>query len=166
MTGRELSLVRDRSEVYAECPGCGTRLDLPSPVGARWTIRGPADVADRLVLAMGDLEREELRVLLLNARNVVLDVATVYLGNVSSVQVRVGELFTAAIRTGASRVILVHNHPSGDPTPSADDLRLTAQAIAAGRLLDVEVLDHLVVARDGYVSLRDRGVRFDAGKAA
>ena len=58
-------------------------------------------------------------------------------------------------------MILVHNHPSGDPEPSPDDLQLTAEAIAAGRLLDVPVLDHVILARDGYVSLRDRGISFD-----
>lgn len=138
----------------------GRRSLADWPAG-RWTIRSPADVADRLVLQMGCLEREELRVLLLNAKNVVLRVATIYVGNVSSSLVRVGELFRDAVRLDATGVILVHNHPSGDPTPSPDDLHLTAEAIAAGRLLDVDVLDHLVVARDGWVSLRDRGVTFD-----
>ena len=106
---------------------------------------------------MGRLEREELRVVVLNAKNVVLRVVTVYQGNVSSSLVRVGELFRDAVRLNASRVILVHNHPSGDPTPSPDDLHLTAEALAAGRLLDIDVLDHLVVGHDAWVSLRDRG---------
>jgi DNA repair protein RadC len=138
----------------------GRRLlaDWPS---AHWTIRSPRDVADRLVLQMGRLEREELRAVVLNAKNVVLRVVTVYQGNVSSSLVRVGELFRDAVRLNASRVILVHNHPSGDPTPSPDDLHLTAEALAAGRLLDIDLLDHLVVGHDAWVSLRDRGVSFD-----
>jgi DNA repair protein RadC len=110
---------------------------------------------------MAALEREELRVLLLNTKNVVQRASTVYVGNVSAAIVRVAELFRDAVRTHAAGVILVHNHPSGDPEPSADDLHLTAEAVAAGRLLDVAVLDHVVLARDGYVSLRDRGVSFD-----
>jgi len=65
------------------------------------------------------------------------------------------------VRLDAAGVILVHNHPSGDPTPSPDDLRLTAEALAAGRLLDIDLLDHLVIGHDAYVSLRDRGVSFD-----
>ena len=130
------------------------------PTG-RWTIRSPRDVADRLMLQMGRLEREELRIVLLNTKNVVLRVATVYQGNVSSSLVRVGELFRDAVRLNASGLILVHNHPSGDPTPSPDDLHLTAEALAAGRLLDIDLLDHLVVGHDAYVSLRDRGVSFD-----
>jgi DNA repair protein RadC len=127
----------------------------------RWTIRSPRDVADRLILQMGRLEREELRVVLLNTKNVVLRISTVYQGNVSSSLVRVGELFRDAVRLNATNVIVVHNHPSGDPTPSPDDLHLTAEALAAGRLLDIHVLDHLVIGHDAWVSLRDRGVSFD-----
>src|SRR6266481_8923712 len=108
----------------------------------------------------GRLEREELRVVILNTKNVVLRVSTAYQGNVSASLVRVGELFRDAVRLNASGVILVHNHPSGDPTPSPDDLHLTAEALAAGRLLDIDLLDHLVIARDGWTSLRDRGVAF------
>jgi DNA repair protein RadC len=138
----------------------GRRLLADWPSG-RWSIRSPHDVADRLMLQMGRLEREELRVVLLNTKNAVLRVATVYQGNVSSSLVRVGELFRDAVRLNASGVILVHNHPSGDPTPSPDDLHLTAEALAAGRLLDIDLLDHLVVGHDAWVSLRDRGVSFD-----
>jgi DNA repair protein RadC len=109
---------------------------------------------------MAPLEREELRVLTLNTKNRVTDMQTVYQGNVNSTQVRVGELFREAIRTHAANILIVHNHPSGDPTPSPDDLHLTAETIAAGRLLDVRVVDHLIIAGDGYSSLRDRGIQF------
>ena len=110
----------------------GRRLVADWPAG-RWIVRAPRDVGDRLVLQMGHLEREELRVVLLNAKNVVLKVVTVYQGSVSSSLVRVGELFRDAVRLSAPGLILVHNHPSGDPTPSPDDLRLPAEALAAGR---------------------------------
>ncbi len=143
----------------------GRRLLADWPA-ARWTIRGPADVAERLILQMGRLEREELRVVMLDTKNHVLRVATVYQGNVSSSLVRVGELFRDAVRLNASALILVHNHPSGDPTPSPDDLHLTAEALAAGRLLDIAVLDHLVIGHDAYASLRDRGVAFDRAEPA
>ena len=138
----------------------GRRSVADWPAG-RWTIRSPRDVADRLVVDMGRLEREELRVLSLNAKNVVQRVSTVYVGNVSASLVRVGELFRDAVRLDASGIVLCHNHPSGDPTPSPDDLHLTAEAIAAGKLLDVDVLDHVVIGHDAWVSLRDRGVAFD-----
>jgi DNA repair protein RadC len=140
----------------------GRRLLADWPAG-RWTVRTPRDVADRLIPLMGHLEREELRVVLLNAKNAVLKVVTVYQGNVSASLVRVGELFRDAVRINAAGAILVHNHPSGDPTPSPDDLHLTAEALAAGRLLDIELLDHLVVGHDAFVSLRDRGIAFDRG---
>jgi DNA repair protein RadC len=123
----------------------------------RWTIRAPRDVAERLQPQMAGLEHEELRVLLLNTRNVVTRAVTVYVGNVSTALVRVGELFRDAVRAQASGIIVVHNHPSGDPEPSPDDLHLTAEAVAAGRLLDIALLDHIIIGRGGFVSLRDRG---------
>ncbi len=138
----------------------GRRLLADWPSG-RFTVRAPRDLADRLILQMGRLEREELRVVLLNTRNAVLAIETVYRGNVSTALVRVGELFRDAVRQHAAALILVHNHPSGDPAPSPDDLHLTAEAVAAGRLLDLPVLDHLIVGHEAYVSLRDRGVPFD-----
>jgi DNA repair protein RadC len=138
----------------------GRRLLADWPSG-RWTVRSPRDVAERLILQMGRLEREELRVVALDSKNHVLRIATVYQGNVSSSLVRVGELFRDAVRLNAASVILVHNHPSGDPTPSPDDLHLTSEALAAGRLLDIALLDHLVIGHDAYVSLRDRGVSFE-----
>jgi DNA repair protein RadC len=138
----------------------GRRLLADWPT-ARWAIRGPRDVADRLILQMGGLEREELRVVILDTKNHVLRVSTVYQGNVSASLVRVGELFRDAVRLNAASVILVHNHPSGDPSPSADDLHLTAEALAAGRVLDIGLLDHLVIGHDSYVSMRDRGIAFD-----
>jgi DNA repair protein RadC len=143
----------------------GRRLLADWPTNS-WTIRSPRDVADRLVLQMGRLEREELRVVVLNTKNVVLRVVTVYQGNVATSLVRVGELFRDAVRLSAANVILVHNHPSGDPTPSPDDLHLTAEALAAGRLLDIQLLDHLIVGHDAYVSLRDRGIAFEPSAVA
>jgi DNA repair protein RadC len=145
----------------------GRRAVIEWPTG-RWTIRAPRDLADRLVPEMGRLDREELRVVLLSTRNTVMAVERLYQGNVSATLVRVGELFRDAVRRHAAGIIVVHNHPSGDPTPSPDDLHLTAEAVAAGRLLDVPVLDHLVIGHDAFVSLRDRGVTFDrmGGRAA
>jgi DNA repair protein RadC len=129
--------------------------------GGRWTVRAPRDVADRLMVQLAPLEREELHVVLLNTKNAVLRQSLVYRGNVSSAVVRIAELFRDAVRIHAAGLIVVHNHPSGDPEPSPDDLALTAEAVAAGRLLDVPVLDHVIIAAGGFVSLRDRGVAFD-----
>lgn len=154
---REVATTYDGPTVA--CPSCNARIAISPPTG--WTIRSPHDIYRNLGVELAALEREELRIVLLNTKNVVLRVVTVYSGNVSASLVRVGELFREAVRDNVTSVVLVHNHPSGDPTPSPDDLHLTAEALAAGRLLDIDVLDHVVVASGGYVSLRDRGVRFD-----
>jgi DNA repair protein RadC len=122
-----------------------------------WQVRTPADIAERLMPEMGHLEREELLVCLLNTRNVVLGRATVYVGNLAGSPVRIGEVYREAIRRQAAAVIVVHNHPSGDPSPSGDDLRITADLAHAGRLLDIELLDHLVIGHDRWVSLRAAG---------
>jgi DNA repair protein RadC len=151
---------RARAAQLAAAFELGRRSASELPLG-RWAVRSPRDVADRLAPHMAALEREELRVLLLNAKNVVQRESTVYVGNVSTALVRVAELFRDAVRTHAAGLIVVHNHPSGDPEPSPDDLHLSAEAIAAGRLLDIALLDHVIVASGGFVSLRDRGVAFD-----
>lgn len=141
------------------CPNCQTVFTIGSPSG--WSIRSPRDVWENIGAEMAALESEQLRVLILNTKNRVLRMVTVYSGNVSASLVRVGELFREAVRDQATGIILVHNHPSGDATPSPDDLHLTAEALAAGRLLDIDVLDHVVIAGESYSSLRDRGVAFD-----
>ena len=122
-----------------------------------WRVRTPADLAERLLPEMGHLDREELLVCLLNTRNVVLGRATVYVGNLAGSPVRIGEVYREAIRHQAAAVIVAHNHPSGDPSPSGDDLRITADLADAGRLLDIELLDHLVIGHDRWVSLRAAG---------
>jgi DNA repair protein RadC len=151
-------------------PGVGPRraasvaaaFELGRRAAARWPARGwqvrtPADVAERLLPEMGHLDREELLVCLLNTRNVVLGRATVYVGNLAGSPVRIGEVYREAIRRQAAAVIVAHNHPSGDPSPSGDDLRITADLADAGRLLDIELLDHLVIGHDRWVSLRAAG---------
>jgi proteasome lid subunit RPN8/RPN11 len=153
-----LRIVRENGVSFADCPKCGARLRFGRVAGRQ--IHSPRDIAEMLVEEMSALEREELRVAILNTRNGVLAVETVYMGNVSSSLVRIAELFTEAIRRQASSILLVHNHPSGDPTPSPDDLRLTAEALAAGRMLDIALLDHIVIAGGSWVSLRDRGIEF------
>jgi DNA repair protein RadC len=127
------------------------------PTGGTWTAHSPGDIGEALVDSMGSLEREELRVLLLDTKNVVTAMRTVYLGNLAGSPVRVGEVFIDAVRSCAASLVVVHNHPSGDPTPSADDLRITTELVEAGRLLDIEVLDHLIIGRGRWASLRAIG---------
>jgi DNA repair protein RadC len=138
--------------------GCeiGRRGSAARPEG-RWVVRAPGDVAQRLLPEMSGLEREELRVAVLNTKNVVTALTTVYVGNLAGSAIRVGEVFRDAVRRNGAAVLVVHNHPSGDPTPSGEDLRITTELVRAGHLLDIELLDHVVIGRDRWVSLRAAG---------
>jgi DNA repair protein RadC len=142
------------------CPGCGHPFDL-STKGHTWTIRQPQDVADRLMARYGRLEQEHLVVLSLDTKNHVRSEVVAYVGSIAAAHVRIGELLCEPIRQRAAGLIVVHNHPSGDPAPSPDDLHLTAEALAAAKLLDLALLDHIIVSADRWVSLRDRGINFD-----
>ena len=137
----------------------GRRLTLESPE-ERTAINSPADAAALVQYEMSALEQEHLRVMLLDRRNRVMETVEVYKGSVNSSQVRVGEVFKEAIRKNASAVVVIHNHPSGDPTPSPDDVAVTRAIVQAGKLLDVEVLDHLVIGQGKWVSLKERGLGF------
>ena len=127
----------------------------------RESICGPQDVAGMLMVEMGGLEQEELRVVVLSTKNHVLDVVTVYRGTINSSVVQVAEVFKAAIRRNAAAIILSHKHPSSDPDPSREDVAVTREIVAAGKLLGIEVLDRLVIGGGGrWVSLRERGLGF------
>jgi DNA repair protein RadC len=136
----------------------GLRLNVPPE--ERPAINSPADAAALVQYDMSLLEKEHLRVLLLDRRNRVQDIEEIYHGSVNSSQIRVGEVFRAAISRLASAIVIVHNHPSGDPTPSPDDVAVTRAIVQAGKLLDVEVLDHLVIGHGRWVSLKERGLGF------
>jgi DNA repair protein RadC len=126
----------------------------------RPAINSPADAAMLFQPQLEALENEELHIMLLDRRNKVLQIVRVYSGSTSSAQVRVGELFREAIRQNASALIVAHNHPSGDPTPSPDDVAVTRAIVQAGKLLDIDVLDHVVIGRGRWVSLKERGLGF------
>ncbi|MBL6960363.1 MAG: DNA repair protein RadC, partial [Anaerolineales bacterium] len=137
----------------------GRRLTLEAPE-ERPTINSPADAAALIQYEMSALEKEEMRVILLDTRNHVLDIVTVAHGSLNSAQMRVGEIFTPAVRRNAAALIAAHNHPSGDSTPSPDDVAITRAMIEAGKLLDIEVLDHLVIGLGNYVSLKEKKMGF------
>jgi DNA repair protein RadC len=137
----------------------GKRLLVASP-DDRPQVTSPADAANLLMAEMANLEQEHLRTLLLDTKHRVLASPTVYVGNVNTSVIRVGELFREAIRLNCVALIVAHNHPSGDPTPSPDDVKVTEQIVQAGKLLDIEVLDHLVIGQQRYVSLKERGLGF------
>jgi DNA repair protein RadC len=129
------------------------------PVG-RDKIRSPQDAAALLMLQMGHLDQEEIRTMLLDTRNKIISIVTVYRGTVNASQLRVGEIYKEAIRRNATSLILAHNHPSGEPDPSPEDVLVTRKIVEAGELLEVECLDHLVIGQGKYVSMRERRLGF------
>lgn len=135
------------------------RISVAQPE-ARPQVHTPEDIYAVAGSDMGALEQEQLRVLLLDTKYRVLRVVTVYQGSVNSAQVRVAEVFMHAVRLNAPALAALHNHPSGDPTPSAADVTLTAELCKAGQILGIDVLDHLIVGRGHFRSLRRMGLGF------
>ncbi|CUS02697.2 conserved protein of unknown function [Candidatus Promineifilum breve] len=138
----------------------GRRLVAASPE-ERPHVSTPDDAFHLLKSEMMFLDQEHLRLILLDTRNRVLRTPTIYVGSLNTSVIRVGELFRAAIRENAAAFIIAHNHPSGDPSPSPEDINVTRQIVQAGKLLDVDVLDHIVIGRNRYVSLKQRGLGFE-----
>jgi DNA repair protein RadC len=137
----------------------GRRLLLAQPE-ERLRVNSPEDLAPLLILEMAPLDQETLRVILLNMKNQVIKFHDVYRGSLNSSLVRVAEVFKEAVRVNAAAIIVAHNHPSGDPTPSPEDARVTEQIVAAGKLLEIEVLDHLVIGERSFTSLRAKKLGF------
>jgi len=138
----------------------GRRLMLESPE-ERLQIRSPADAGHLLMPLIGHKEQENFVVLYLDTRNRVTDREILYKGSLNTSLVRVAEVFRGAIRRNSAGIIVAHNHPSGDPTPSPEDIALTRRLVKAGKLLEVDLLDHLVIGQNRYVSLRERALGFE-----
>ncbi len=136
----------------------GRRLLVSSP-DDRPQVRSPEDVYT-LLMDMGNLSQEELRTLLLDSKNRVIRIRTIYVGSVNASVFRTCELFREAVRSSCASVIVAHNHPSGDPSPSPEDVAVTRQIVEAGKLLNIDVLDHLIIGQRRYVSLKERGLGF------
>lgn len=130
----------------------------PSEKG--FVLEGPAQVYNLLAPRMVDLPQEQLRLLTLTTRNTLLREHFVYQGVLNSAPMRVADVFRLGLADNAAGLILAHNHPSGDPSPSESDVRVTQMLVEAGRVMDMQVLDHIIVARQGYVSLKERGLGF------
>ena len=116
-------------------------------------VRTPDDIANLVLAEMSVLAEEHVRVMLLDARNRVLGIPTVYVGSVHTTSVRISELLSDAIRVKAAAIVALHNHPSGDPTPSAADARMTKSLREAATLMDIDLLDHIVIGGGRYVSM-------------
>ena len=134
---------------------------LATTGGPRAVIRSPSDARNLLSAEMRDLDKEHFRAILLDTKNQVLGVETVSVGSLDSSLVHPREVFKGAVKRSAAAIILVHNHPSGDPTPSGDDIRITRQLIQAGRIMGIEVLDHLILGEGRYLSFREQGIAWE-----
>lgn len=130
----------------------------PRPV-----VGGPKDAADQVMNSMRHLEQENFRILILNTKNQVLASELISVGGLNFASLTPRDVFKGPLRRGAASIILCHNHPSGDPTPSSEDVEITRRIQEAGRLLGIEVLDHIVIGDNCYASLRERGLAFERG---
>lgn len=133
-------------------------LRLSSQIKRRSAVMtSPADVASYLMDEMRFLEKEHFRAMLLNIKNHLISVEDISVGSLNSSIVHPREVFKPAIRRSSASIILVHNHPSGDPTPSREDLEVTRRLVEAGRIIGIEVIDHVIIGNGSYVSLKEKG---------
>lgn len=138
----------------------GKRL-LREDHNQRIQFHSPAAAAEFMMAEMQNLEQEHLTVLLLDTKNHLMTAPiTIYIGNVNTSVIRISEVLRSAIRWNATAFVAVHNHPSGDPTPSPEDIEVTKRLAEAGRMVDVELLDHIIIGCNRYASLKEKGVTF------
>lgn len=147
-------LVQENLRCLAELRARSRSVERGGPLGRKLSC--PRDVYELVRHEMEDLVQEQARVILLDVRCHVLDVVLVYQGNVNSTSFRPAELLRDAVIRNAPSLVLVHNHPSGNPEPSPTDIALTKELVKAGDVLGIEVSDHVIVGRDSFVSLRER----------
>ncbi len=123
-------------------------------------IKSPSDAANYLMPKLANEQQEHLIVLLLNMKNHILDTIWLYKGTLNSSVLRVAEVFHEAIRRNAAAIIVCHNHPSGDPTPSLEDIRVTRDIREAGTLLDIDLLDHVIIGHGRFTSMKEKKLGF------
>lgn len=124
----------------------------------RVMVTCPEDAADYAMPRFRYEDREHFAVILLNVKNHILSMPVISVGSLTASVVHPREVFKAAIQQTAASIILVHNHPSGDPTPSREDIEVTARMVQVGRVMDIPVLDHIILGNDNYISLKEKGV--------
>ena len=161
-------LARASVEELAQMPGIGPakaiellaafelgRRLLTMQPEERPTVQSPEDIVNLLAPEMSAFEQEHLRVVLLDAKHRISAIREVYIGSLNASPVRVSELFREAVRQASAAIVIVHNHPSGDPTPSPEDIQVTRDARRAGEILDIELLDHLILGQQRFVSIKE-----------
>ena len=124
----------------------------------RAMVTCPEDAADYAMPRFRYEDREHFAVILLNVKNHILSMPVISVGSLTASVAHPREVFKAAIQQTAASIILVHNHPSGDPTPSKEDIEVTARMVQVGRVMDIPVLDHIILGNDNYISLKEKGV--------
>ncbi len=169
LSGLSRASIPELTEVHGVGPAKAVEIKAALEVGRRLlaeapeerpSVTSPGDAANLLMSEMMFLEQEHLRLILLDTRNKVISSPTIYIGSLNTSVVRIGEIFRAAIKENAAALIVVHNHPSGDPSPSPEDVKVTKQVVQAGELLNIELLDHIIIGRQKFVSLKERGLGF------
>ena len=138
----------------------GRRIASLSPED-RPQIGSPRDIANLFMAEMAQLDREHMKVVLLNTKNRVLGTENLYVGSLNAAIVRPAEVFRAAIRRNCAAIAVVHNHPSGDPTPSQEDVAITRRLVQIGKSMEIDVVDHLVIGQGRWVSMRERRLGFE-----
>ena len=133
----------------------GRRLGMLQP-DEKYQITSPKDAANLVMMEMTYLDHEQMRIIILDTKNQVVENISRYQGTVNSSVLRAAEIFRPAIIRNCPGVIICHNHPSGDPTPSPEDVAVTEQLVSASRVLDIELVDHLVIGNHRFVSLKER----------
>lgn len=126
--------------------------------GGEYKINQPKDAAELVMESMKCLRQEYLRVIMLNTKNVVINVKDVSMGTLNSSIVHPREVFSDAIRKNSASIIICHNHPSGDPNPSSEDISITHRLKESGKLLGIELLDHIIIGNGNYTSLKEKGI--------
>src|SRR6266545_6760119 len=126
----------------------------------REQVKSPHDMAAVFMLEMAHLDQEQVRVACLNTRNRLQKIHVVYQGSLNTSMIRVGEIYKEPLRLNSAAIIVAHNHPSGEPNPSLEDVLVTREIVEAGRILDVECLDHLVIGQGKWLSMREKGLGF------
>jgi DNA repair protein RadC len=152
---QEYGLSETRAALLKAVLELGRRLNKPQQE-EKYQIKSPADAANLVMPDMAYLDFEQLRVIVLNTKNRVVDNIPLYRGTINSSVLRAAEIFRLAIVRNCPAIIVCHSHPSGSPEPSPEDIEVTKQLVEAGKVLDVELLDHLVIGRQTFVSLKER----------
>ncbi len=132
-------------------------LLTPSPAEQ---IRHPSQLAAFLMVDMGFLQQEQMKVACLDTKNRLQKLHMVYQGSLNASLIRVGEMFREPVRLNSAAIIIAHNHPSSDPDPSPEDVLVTTEIVKAGKILDIELLDHIVIGQGRWISMRERGLGF------